>query len=65
MVPCGKKNLLWARFDFRDVRELLERRYPNEFALRSVSRPDTEQKQAVAEIPAEILARHRKLQLRP
>jgi hypothetical protein len=41
----------------------LERRYPNEFALRTVSRPDTEQKQVAAEIPAEVLSRHRKLML--
>jgi hypothetical protein len=41
----------------------LERRYPGEFALRNVSRPDTEQKAIQAEIPAEKLAHHRALML--
>ena len=41
----------------------LERRYPSEFALRNVSRPDTEQKAIQAEIPSEKLAHHRALML--
>jgi hypothetical protein len=39
----------------------LERSYPQLFALRTVNRSDPEAKQAEPEIPAEILARHRRL----
>jgi hypothetical protein len=42
----------------------LERRYPAEFALRNVNRPDPErEKKLEEEIPAEALARHRALVL--
>jgi hypothetical protein len=42
-----------------------ERNLPNLYALRQVARPDSagEQKPTAAEIPAEVLARHRKLML--
>jgi hypothetical protein len=39
----------------------LERSYPQLFALRTVNRDNSEAKQAEPEIPAEILARHRRL----
>jgi hypothetical protein len=41
----------------------LERRYPNEFALRTVVRTNPEDKELQPEIPAEVLARHRALML--
>jgi hypothetical protein len=41
----------------------LERRYPNEFALRTVVRTNPDDKELEPEIPAEVLARHRALML--
>jgi hypothetical protein len=41
----------------------LERVWPGEFALRSVSRPDLEQDEAQPEIPSEVSQRHRRLML--
>jgi hypothetical protein len=41
----------------------LERVWPNEFALRSVSRIDSEQDQQPEEIPAEVLQQHHRLML--
>ena len=41
----------------------LERRYPAEFSLRPVTRPDDASEKQVADIPAEQLARHRALML--
>jgi hypothetical protein len=40
-----------------------ERNLPERYAMRAVSRPDTDTKPQQAEIPAEVLARHRALML--
>lgn len=41
----------------------LERVWPSEFALRSVSRPDPERDEPEPEVPSEIIAKHRELML--
>ena len=42
----------------------LERKFPREYALRTVNRPDPDQENEFEpEIPAEVLARHRRLYL--
>jgi hypothetical protein len=56
VVAAGERS--WMAYAW-----LLERCWPQLYALRNISRPDPSQEQVEPEIPAEVLQRHRRLML--